>query len=450
MLAPTTARALQGAAMGNVRMKLRVVAVLAMLAQLGVTAAWAQSTRIVAVVNGDVISEGDVDNRARLFALSAGVGFSPDLLARLRPQVTRQLVDERLRLQEVQRRHVNIADKQIAAAIHEVESRNNMPVDALRKKLASDGVAFRTLVDQVRVQLGWLQVLREQLGDAATITQAEVAEQQQLLAQQTGKPEYRLGEIFIPVDNPANAQDAQHFAETVIQQLHTGAPFPVAAAQFSQSQTALEGGDLGWVQPTQLDPDVARVVQEMPVGAISNPIRVPGGFSIVTLRGKREIGRDIGTMLNLRQTFLPFSSPLDPQHPTEQQKQTLERAKSISASVHSCEQMEAAAKAANSPRPADPGEIRLETVNPPAFRELLTTLPATSATRPLVSNEGIAVLFVCSRTQKNLATETKEEIERRLLAERAELASRQLLRDLQRKAQIDLRTDTAGAAASKS
>jgi peptidyl-prolyl cis-trans isomerase SurA len=155
-------------------------------------------------------------------------------------------------------------------------------------------------------------------------------------------------------------------------------------------------------------------------------------------------------MLNLRQAFLPFSTPLDPQHPTEQQKQTLERAKSISASVHSCDQMEAAAKANNSPRPPDPGEIRLETVNPPAFRELLTTLPATSATRPLVSNEGIAVLFVCSRTQKNLATETKEEIERRLLAERAELASRQLLRDLQRKAQIDLRTTTAGAAASKS
>ena len=52
----------------------------------------------------------------------------------------------------------------------------------------------------------------------------------------------------------ANAADAQRFAETVITELRKGAPFPVVAAQFSQTQTALQGGDLGWVQPNQLDP----------------------------------------------------------------------------------------------------------------------------------------------------------------------------------------------------
>ena len=52
----------------------------------------------------------------------------------------------------------------------------------------------------------------------------------------------------------ANA-DAQRFADTVITQLRSGAPFPVVAAQFSQSQTALQGGDLGWVRANQLDPE---------------------------------------------------------------------------------------------------------------------------------------------------------------------------------------------------
>ena len=50
----------------------------------------------------------------------------------------------------------------------------------------------------------------------------------------------------------------------------------------------------------------------------------------------------------------------------EQQKQALEKARGISASVHSCEQMEQVAKDNNSPRPADPGEVNLDTVNPPA------------------------------------------------------------------------------------
>ena len=402
-----------------------------------------QATRIVAVVNGDVISNTDVENRARLFALSTGLPITQDVLDRLRQQITRQLVDERLRMQEVQRRKIVIPDKAIAEAIHDIEARNGLPAGALRQKLAADGVSQRTLIDQIRTQLGWTQVLREELGDKATISDAEVADEQRLLAQQVGKPEYRVGEIFIPVEDPANQADAQRFAETVIGELRAGASFPVVAAQFSQNQTALQGGELGWVQANQLDPEVARLVSEMPLGAISNPVKVPGGFSIVTLQAKREIGNDIGTAVSLRQVFMPFTSPLNPQAPTEQQRQTLEKARGISASVHSCDQMEQVAKANNSPRPADPGDVRLESVNPPAFRQMLATLPSDRASQPLVTSDGIAVIIVCSREQKNMAQQSKQEVRNQLLNERVELLSRQLLANLRRHAAIEMRSGGA-------
>lgn len=398
------------------------------------------AARIVAVVNGDIISNQDVDNRTRLFALSTSLPMSPDVLARLKPQITRQLIDEQLRMQEVQRRKIVVPDKEIAQAIHDIEQRNGLPAGALRQKLAADGVSQRTLIDQIRTQLGWSQVLRQQLGDQAQVTDAQVAEQQRLEAQLVGKPEYRVGEIFIPVDEPASRADAERFAETVITELRKGAAFPVVAAQFSQTQSALQGGELGWVQPNELDPDVAQLVQQMPVGAISNPVSVPGGFSIVTLQGKREVGHDMANILNMRETFLPFTTPLNPQQPTDQQKQTLEKARGISASVHSCQQMEQVAKANNSPRPVDPGDIRLETINPPAFRQLLATLPFDRASQPLVAGDGIAVVIVCSREEKNLATTTSSEMRQRILSERVELASRQLQRDLRRQATINVRS----------
>jgi peptidyl-prolyl cis-trans isomerase SurA len=399
------------------------------------------ASRIVAVVNGDVVSNADVDNRARLFALSTGLPMSPDVLDRLKPQITRQLIEERLRMQEVLRRKIMVPDKDIAQAIHDIEQRNNLSQGALRQKLAADGVSQRTLIDQIRTQLGWSQVLRQQLGDQAQVTDAQVAERQRLEAQLVGKPEFRVGEIFIPVDDPATRSDAQRFAETVIGELRKGAAFPVVAAQFSQTQTALEGGELGWVQPNELDPQVAELVEQMPVGAISNPVPVPGGFSIVTLQGKREVGHDVGTILAMRETFLPFSTPLNPQAPTDQQRQTLEKARGISASVHSCDQMEQVAKANNSPRPVNPGDVRLDSVNPPTFRQLLATLPFDRASQPLVAEDGIAVVIVCSREEKNLAELTAAEMRERILSERVELASRQLQRDLRRQATIDIRSN---------
>jgi peptidyl-prolyl cis-trans isomerase SurA len=395
--------------------------------------------RIVAIVNTDVITTGDVNNRARLFALSTGMPMSKDILDRLKPQIVRQLIDERLRMQEAQRRKIVVPDQAIASSIREIEMRNNLPEGALRQRLSVDGVGQRTLINQLRAQLAWTQVLRERLGDRLHVSDADIEEQMRLQNQLIGKTEFRIGEIFIPIDDPAHIADAQRFAETVIMELRSGAPFPIVAAQFSQAQGALEGGDVGWVQASQLDPAVAQLVTQMPPGAISNPVRVPGGFSIVTLIARREIGRDLATALSLRQVFLPFTQPLNPQAPTEQQRQTLEKARGISASARSCEQMEELAKANNSPRPADPGETRLEGVNPPQFRQMLTTIPIGKATEPLVSQDGIAVLMVCAREQKNMGTMSKQDIQRYLINERVELLSRQLLRDLRRQSTIELR-----------
>jgi peptidyl-prolyl cis-trans isomerase SurA len=393
--------------------------------------------RIVAVVSGDVITSGDVENRARLFALSTGLPTTDDVIDRLKTQIANQLVDEKLRLQEAQRRKIVVPDKQIAGAVHEIEERNKMPEGGLRQKLAALGVSVRTLYDQIRIQLAWTQVMREQLGEKVNIPDAEIDEQMRLHDKQIGKPEYRVGEIFIPVDDPVNTADAQRFAETVIGELRAGAAFPSVAAQFSQTQTALEGGELGWVQPDDLDPQVSRLIGEMPVGAISNPVKVPGGFSIVTVQAKREVGREMGTFITLRQAFLTFTSALDPQNPTEQQRQALDKARALSASVKNCSQMEQVAKTNPSSRPVDPGEIRLETVNPQAFRELLTKLAPGEASQPLVAGDGIDVLIICSKEQKNTAIQTREDIRRRLVTERVDLVSRQMMRDLRRKATID-------------
>ena len=394
---------------------------------------------IVAVVNGGIITRRDVDNRSRLFALSTGLPISPEVQARLRPQITRQLIDEKLRMQEIQSRHIVITPTQIAAAIAGIEKRNNMQPNALRDHLEKDGVSLTTLIDQLRVQLGWTQVLRENLGMRARVSNSAVAQRQAALKREAGQPEYNVSEIFIPVEDPKHDQTALTFAQTVIKQLRAGAPFPIVAAEFSQAQTALQGGALDWVQADALDPQVLEIVQQMPAGAISNPIRVAGGYDIVTLLGKRTIGNQIATLLDLRQAFVPFTSTLNPQAPTAQQQQALARAQSISSHATSCNDLEKANAAAGNVRPANPGQVQLAALNP-QMRDVLDKLKPGQATKPLVSTDGIAIIMVCSRDTKNLADRTPDQIADAILDERVEQVSRQADRDLHRRASITMRT----------
>jgi peptidyl-prolyl cis-trans isomerase SurA len=405
-------------------------------------AAAQETNRIVAVVNGDIVTSADIEGRRRLFALNAGLPVSPEVLNRLTPQVTRLLVDERLRLQEVQRRRIPVTDQDVAGAIAELERRNGLPAGGLVAQLRRAGVEPRVLYDQIRAQIGWARLIRALLGPQATPGEAEVAEYIAAQQARTGQPEYLVSEIFIPVDDPAEEPEVRGFVDDIIAQLRRGVPFPIAATQFSQAQTALQGGDLGWVGPEALDQEVGRIVTQMPPGAVSNAIRVPGGFQIVALRQKREVGRDEATMLSLRQAFFPFTDNLNPNAPTPQQIQQLERARALSGSARSCDAIEAAARNSGSQRPADPGPVRLEALSPPPLRQMIGSLQPGRPSQPIVAPDGIAVVMVCSRERVNQAEITPEIARNAIVRDRAELLSRQTQRELRRRAQIDMRNES--------
>ncbi|RVT97707.1 rotamase [Rhodovarius crocodyli] len=395
--------------------------------------------RILAVVNGDVVTQSEVSSRTRLFALNAGFAASGEMLARMEPQVLRLLVDEKLRMQEVQRRQIPVSDNDVADALRDIEQRNGLPRGALTAQLRQAGIQPRSLYDQIRVQIGWGRLVRVLLGSQFEVPDSEV---QELIASQRARQDqaaYLLGEIFIPVDNPAQEGEVTTFVNDVVTQLRRGLPFPVAATQFSQSSTAVQGGDMGWQGLDRLDPAVAAIVPRMPPGAITNPIRVPGGFQIIAMRQRREGGPNGGvTQLTLRQANFPFPGRLDPQNPTEAQRGVVERAMRISQSVRGCEAFEQQGRA-GSDRPADPGPVVLEAVNPPQLRSLLAGLTPGRSSQPLISPEGVTLIMVCSRERQAPQGMSADAAREQLRRDRIETLSRQLQRELRRRAVIDNR-----------
>jgi peptidyl-prolyl cis-trans isomerase SurA len=392
---------------------------------------------IVAVVNGDIVTRSEIDSRRRLLALSAGV--AGDTSTQGGDQILRLLIDERMRIQELSRRRIPVTDQDIASSVANIESRNGLPPGGVVQNLRRAGIEPRVLYDQIRAQIGWARLLRGMLGEQANISDAEVNEFLAGQRARLGEPEFLVSEIFIPVENPGQEAQVRRFVTDVIQRLRQGVPFPMVAAQFSQSQSAVQGGAMDWMTGDRFDPAVTSILKQMPEGAISNPIRVPGGFEIVLLRDKRISGRDMATIMSMRQVFLPFEGQVNPQAPTAQQLAQLQRAQTLSDQARGCEAMDAAAR--GSPRPADPGPVRLDNITPPELRDLLSSLPIGRATQPIISVDGALIFMVCSRETRNLAEANPQQARDILLRDRIELLSRQLQRDLRRRAQIEVRTN---------
>lgn len=382
---------------------------------------------IAAVVNGQVITTQDVAARARLLALSSGLNPTPPVAARLAPQVTKQLVDQMLELQEINKLGVPVAEDDVAASISHIEQNNNMPAGGLRQHLEASGVPFGTLLAQIRTELGWQAVLHQVLGPGLQPTPGDIRAEKAALKAQMGATQYHLAEIFVPVSDPSDDAGARSFANTVITQLRGGAPFPIIAAQFSQAQTALNGGDLGFRQLGQLDQAVAATVQNMPVGAISNPIRVPGGYEIVQLVDKHEIGTALQTMLDMRQVFAPYPAAITNGQVGPVQIAVIQKLVAQTRTATSCAAIEALNTQYGNVHPASPGPVNLATVTPPGLQKILGGLPLNQASQPLVGQDGVSVVMVCDRTQAAPQLPSDVDIANLIIERRVDLESQQLL-----------------------
>ncbi len=399
-------------------------------AGLGAHNARAQTADIAAVVNGQVITNQDVANRARLLALSSGMQVTPDVLDRLKPQVTQQLIDQTLQMQEIAKRNVVVSQADIGTAIDHIEEGNHLPPGGLRVRMQAAGIAFATLVAQIRTELGWQNVLHQVLGPNLQPTKGDIDAEKTALQAQVGTTQYHLAQIFVPVTDPSMDAMAKKFADAVIDQLHKGAPFPVVAAQFSQAPNALDGGDLGFLPLSQLDPNVAATVQGMPTGAISNPIRVPGGYNIVQMLGTHKVGSTMQTTLSIKQVFAPYPSPITNGQVGPEQAAVITKLVAAAHKAQSCADMETLNASFGNVHPADPGPVDLATVTPPAFQQVLADLPIGKASQPLVAQDGVTVVMVCARNTAPAALPSDDEITNVIIERRVDLESQQLLDDL--------------------
>ncbi len=394
------------------------------------------SSAVAAVVNNQIITTGDVAARARLLALSIGLQPTPDIVARLSGQVTEQLIDQTLQQQEIQKEGITVSDADLAAAIAHIEQNNNMPPGALRARLQAAGVPFESLLSQMRTQLGWQGVLHKVLGPGLQPTPGDMAAEKAALKAEIGSTQYHLAEIFVPVTDPADEHTAYDFTQSIIARLRAGAPFPVIAAQFSQAPSALQGGDLGARHLDQLDRPVADTVAAMPVGAISNPIRVPGGYEIIDLIAKQQINAGPQTMLDIRQAFAPYSTPLTGGQLGPSQIATVQALMAKAKAAKSCADIAALNDSYGDAHPSDPGPVNLATVTPPAFQTILAKLSVGQITQPLIAPDGVSVVMLCGTSQQAVALPSDQQIGDLIINQRVEMESQQLLDQLRNHALI--------------
>ncbi len=246
--------------------------------------------KIVAVVNDDIITEFDLVQRLRLAMIASGLSDSAETRSRLVPIVLRAMIDETLQIQEMRRVGIGAEDSEVNERLEALAKENNMSLEQFSASLAASGVSIDMVARQVRTELGWVFLMRARFGASVRANDKDIDDELRRLAATRGQAEYRLRQIYLAVSGDDAAQ--RRAAQQIVDQIAGGADFAALAQQFSQDQSAIEGGDLGWVTADQLDPALAKALADLAPGGTSAPLRGPGGYYILRLDDKRIVGGD--------------------------------------------------------------------------------------------------------------------------------------------------------------
>jgi peptidyl-prolyl cis-trans isomerase SurA len=415
-------------------MALLVIAGILSVAHPRVSIAQENVLRIAAVVNDDLISIFDLQNRLGIAALSAGLQLDQETQQRLLPQVMRTMIDEKLQLQAAADAGVRVTDREIEQAIDDLAGRNKMNADQLRDFLASRRIAPTAIRQQIEPQIAWSKYVQRRLRRDIRIGEDQVDEELARLDSVADEPQRRVYEIFLSVDDVERDDEVRQNSERLLSQVRNGASFDSLARNFSQSSTTTQGGDLGWVAAGQLEPQLNEVLIKLEPGMVSRPIRTVSGYYLLYVTDKRIEGVDpMDAKIDLAQmTVRPASNDADTRDLVRR-----ELSQAVG-SLNGCGDLDALSKQRDDASIAKAGGVRLGDL-PDGVREAVSPLSKGNATAPIERGDSFVIVSVCEREEPKSNLPSRDAVGNRLLAERLDLRAQRELRDLRRAAFIDVR-----------
>ena len=248
---------------------------------------------VVAVVNDDVITRSELDDRLRVVVRQLQKQGTPLPAPEvLETQILERMITDMLQAQYAKENGVRVDDAQLDLAITRIAQQNNFPSLAeFRTRLGKDGVDFKKFREEIRSEIISTRLREREVESKLVISDSEVDSYLVNRAKMTGpEQEVHLAHILVVIPEQASAekiQAARDKAEQALSQLKDGADFAQVAAGYSDGKDALKGGDLGWRPSDRLPPLFVEELQKLQPGQVTAVLRSPNGFHILKLVERR-------------------------------------------------------------------------------------------------------------------------------------------------------------------
>jgi len=400
--------------------------------------------RIVAVVNDQVITQNDLNERVALivrqFQRQGGQLPPADVLSR---QILERMINDLVQVQLAKETGIRVDDATLDRTIERIAQENKLSVRDLRLELERDGIKYPRFREDIRNEILVARLREREVENAVVVTDAEIeTELAREARDKTADTEFRLAHILVlvpPQASPEQIEARRVRALQALSELRRGTDFAKVAATYSDAPDAMQGGSLGWRAAGRLPTLFLDALERMQPGDVSDILRSPNGFHMVKLLEKRGKAAPAGVQqTNVRHILLRAREGLSESEARERLRLLRER---IVAGTDFAEIAKVNSEDASAQKGGDLGWVAPgDTV--PEFERAMNALKEGEVSEPIQTPFGWHLVQVVQRRSDELSDDRKKAAARQAIrARKADEAYQDWLRQIRDRAFVENRFD---------
>lgn len=400
--------------------------------------------RIVAVVDQTVITEQELENRIHtVTAQFAKQGTELPEESVLRKQILERLISDTLQLQYAAQTGLKVDDNQLDKTIERIADQNQMSLTEFGEALAKDGVSMHRFRSDIRNEITLARLREREVDSRVNVSESEIDNYLTTQASRNeNQDEFEISHILVRTPEESSTEDiqkARNKVEQALAQLQADTNFAKVSASFSDAPNALEGGNLGWKQGSQMPTLFLDALKGMQVGDVSQILRSPNGFHILKLTNKRGGNSPLVIQqTHARHILIKLSEVMS-------EKDGKAKMDGIKERLDNGEKFEVLARQFSEDGSASNGGD-LGWVNPgdtvPQFEKAMNELKDGQISEPVRSPFGWHIIQVLERRQQDMSKESARlKARQEIRARKADEAYQDWIRELRDRAYVEYRLE---------
>ncbi len=241
-------------------------------------------------VGNKAITKSDIVNEIKIILILNNQSYSSDRREQLQDMAIKSIIKRSIKLIEIERNnYLEFNSKDGVAELNRLASNIGVDLDTLKNICASNDLDFSLVENQVKVELLWNSLIFQLYKDRLTINVEEIDDQLKLIQNKKEREEFLISEIII------NNVEKDNLEEEIIKlkERINNEGFENVAMELSISDTAIKGGDLGWIAENIISEKFKSTILNTSVGEISKPISLPEGILIFKVRDRRKVQKNL-------------------------------------------------------------------------------------------------------------------------------------------------------------